>query len=228
MPDRYGFDELGDEVACIEQGCDARGPRWQWPEKKRREHRLSHGTGAGSPTRPNRPNRGDEGGTTMGAKEKKVSGRQACVAAIRAAGKPLTANEIATAVVESGVVEGLKGKTPKATLSAQVTSGAKKGQTFKRVGSSKPAKFDLAADAPETPTELVDALKAKVGEVLARGNGKPQTADKKEQAPKSEDGKADGGEAAKKPQAAKEPVAAASGGSGKRSSQPDPKPGRNK
>lgn len=168
MPDRYGFDELGGTVACILEGCEARGPIWDWPERARRAHHLSHGARAVSPTRPRPPVNGERTeATEMAAAKNKISGRDACIAAIRAAGKPLTAGEISTAVVESGVVAGLKGKTPKATLSAQITSGAKKGQVFKRVGTTKPAKFDLKADAPESPADLVEALKAKVAEVIS-------------------------------------------------------------
>lgn len=95
------------------------------------------------------------------------SGRDACAAAIAAAGKPLTANEIASAVVEAGVCPGLKGKTPKATLAAHITGGAKRGVMFKRVGSGSPAKFGLRSEVEPDP-DLVQALAAKVTEVVAR------------------------------------------------------------
>lgn len=42
MPDVNGFNLLGTEVACIEDGCDARGPRHEWPEKARARHRAQH------------------------------------------------------------------------------------------------------------------------------------------------------------------------------------------
>lgn len=177
MPDRYGFDELGGTVACILEGCEARGPIWDWPERKRREHHLSHGARAVSPPRARPPVNGERTeATEMAATKNKVSGREACIAAIRAAGKPLTAGEIANAVIASGVVPSLKGKTPKATLSAQITSGAKKGDTFKRVGSSKPAKFDLKADAPESPADLVEALKSKVADATTQKAPAPAAA----------------------------------------------------
>lgn len=42
MPDRYGFDHLGDEVRCIEEDCGARGPLWVWTIPKRARHRAAH------------------------------------------------------------------------------------------------------------------------------------------------------------------------------------------
>lgn len=100
------------------------------------------------------------------SKRQTPSGRAACIAALAAAQGPLTATEIATVVVDSGVVPTLKGKTPKATLSAQITSGAKKGEIFKRVGSKRPARFTLK-DGVEANDELVETLRAKVAELAA-------------------------------------------------------------
>lgn len=209
MPDRYGFDDLGIRVVCIEEGCDVRGFRWEWPDAKRREHHLNHGARAASPTRP-RPQQSGNGteDSMAGSTKTKVSGREACIAAIRAAGKPLTANEIATAVIASGVVPTLKGKTPKATLSAQITSGAKKGEVFKRVGSTKPSRFDLKSDAPESPAELVEALKAAVKEA---------TAPKKDETPKAKPPESATAEATV------DQVGAAAAGD--RPARPHPKPG---
>lgn len=104
----------------------------------------------------------------------RVTGREACIAVLRAVGtKPLTANEIATAVVDSKVVKGLgvTGSTPKATLGAPIFKGAKEGRIFKRVGSGSPAKFSLRADAPESDNALVAKLKPYVEAVL---NGAPE------------------------------------------------------
>lgn len=42
MPDRYGFDHLGDEVRCIEDGCGAGGPRYAWTEMARALHYRDH------------------------------------------------------------------------------------------------------------------------------------------------------------------------------------------
>lgn len=40
MPDKFGFQILGAEVACID--CDLRGPVWEWPEKLRAQHQAGH------------------------------------------------------------------------------------------------------------------------------------------------------------------------------------------
>jgi predicted small lipoprotein YifL len=42
MPNPYGFNLLGPEVACIEDGCDARGPVYLWPEKEMAKHQQAH------------------------------------------------------------------------------------------------------------------------------------------------------------------------------------------
>jgi hypothetical protein len=154
MPDKYGFDHLGDGVRCIEPGCVAGGRRGQWPDERREAHRREAHPEEPTVIHQRRENR------IMSKTSNRVSGRQACVAAIRAAGRPLSASETAAMVVDAGVVEGLKGKTPKATLSAQITSGAKNGATFRRVGETKPALFDVLDGVPESPGGLVEALKA--------------------------------------------------------------------
>lgn len=92
------------------------------------------------------------------AKVQKVTGRMAAVAAIKAAGRALTAGEIAEAVIASGVVKGLKGATPKATISAMVTSGAKNGRVFRRVGDGRPAKFNVQRGV-EADEKLVGKLR---------------------------------------------------------------------
>jgi hypothetical protein len=46
MPDKYGFDHLirpgATILACIEDGCDAKGPQYLWPEQARKDHFLTH------------------------------------------------------------------------------------------------------------------------------------------------------------------------------------------
>lgn len=88
----------------------------------------------------------------------RVTGRDALVAVLRAADRPLTASEASTAVVQSGVATGLKGKTPKATLAAQITTMAKKGRIFNPVG-SRPTRFALIDDAPTVSPDLIDAVR---------------------------------------------------------------------
>src|SRR5215218_7498537 len=40
MPDRHGFNLLGETVRCID--CEAGGALWRWPERKRRRHASRH------------------------------------------------------------------------------------------------------------------------------------------------------------------------------------------
>jgi hypothetical protein len=40
MPDRYGFNHLGDDVRCID--CPTGGPLGRWPEHKRAAHAHTH------------------------------------------------------------------------------------------------------------------------------------------------------------------------------------------
>jgi HB1, ASXL, restriction endonuclease HTH domain len=64
---------------------------------------------------------------------KRVSAKQVTIDVLRAAGEPLKAKEIATRVIASGRCEGLKGKTPEATISAMLAVGSKPGGPFTRV-----------------------------------------------------------------------------------------------
>lgn len=43
MPDRYGFNLLGNDVYCIEEDCVAGGPIYEWKEDRRKGHFLTHG-----------------------------------------------------------------------------------------------------------------------------------------------------------------------------------------
>lgn len=40
MPNRYGFNLLRTEVACID--CEARGPMFVWTEGEQRKHHAAH------------------------------------------------------------------------------------------------------------------------------------------------------------------------------------------
>ncbi len=42
MPDKFGFNELGSRVMCIETGCDTGGPMYEWNQKRREVHYLTH------------------------------------------------------------------------------------------------------------------------------------------------------------------------------------------
>lgn len=178
MPDEYGFDHLREERRCIFPGCPAKGAVWEWPDEKRKQHFEQVHDGRAFSSAPTRRPANPEEGTETDMGKPKVTSLEACIATIRAAGKPLTADEIATSILEAKVVPTLKGKTPKATLSATVTARAKKGEIFKRVGTARPARFDLRKDADdiETPAELVNVLRDKVKEVTKRADAKPPAA----------------------------------------------------
>src|SRR5215211_4235722 len=128
MPDRHGFNLLGETVRCID--CDAGGPLWRWPERKRRRHASRHRPSArrraAEPRRqrvllaapPTRTHEEKEA-ITM-ARQTTTKGepaKQVAIDVLREAGGPLHAKEIATRVLESGRSSGLKGKTPEATIS---------------------------------------------------------------------------------------------------------------
>lgn len=40
MPNKYGFQRLGDTLACID--CDVREPAYRWPEKRQLRHQEAH------------------------------------------------------------------------------------------------------------------------------------------------------------------------------------------
>ncbi len=88
-----------------------------------------------------------------------ISGRDATIAAFRAAGKPLTPNEAAAIVIASGVPVAAKGKTPMDyRLFAPIYREAKNGRYYQQVGDDRPAKFELRDDAPASDPKLVEAI----------------------------------------------------------------------
>lgn len=144
MPDRHGFNHLGDDVLCID--CHAGGPLGQWPEHERAQHARTHGRnpkpGASDlrrhrtlltapPTTSNEEKEATMPTTT--AAKKCASAKQVAIDVLRNAGEPLHAKEIAKRVLASGRCAGLKGKTPEATISAMLAVGSKPGGPFKRI-----------------------------------------------------------------------------------------------
>ena len=75
---------------------------------------------------------------------------------LRKAGEPLHANEIAKRVLASGRCVGLKGKTPKATISAMLAVGSKPGGPFTRVDKGTYTLAD-AASAARNPAQTKPA-----------------------------------------------------------------------
>jgi hypothetical protein len=138
MPDRYGFNHLGDEVRCID--CPSGGPLGRWPEPKRAAHAHTHQRhvelrprnllAAATQHAPSE----EKEATTMVASSKGDSAKQVAIDILREAGTPMPAKEIAKQVLASGRCAGLKGKTPEATIGAMLAVGSKPGGPFKRVG----------------------------------------------------------------------------------------------
>jgi hypothetical protein len=162
VPDRHGFNLLGETVRCID--CPAGGPLWRWPERKRRRHARSHAPAprrsgrtvrwprnllAAPPTHPNE----EKEPSTM-AKQTPTQGepaKQVAIDVLRTAGKPLHANEIAKRVLDSGRTR-LGGKTPEQTITAMLAVGSKPGGPFQRVGKGTYTLADTAAEPP-TPAK---------------------------------------------------------------------------
>ena len=42
MPDRYGFDHLGNNVRCIQPECEAGWRIFEWDESRKKVHFLTH------------------------------------------------------------------------------------------------------------------------------------------------------------------------------------------
>ncbi len=80
--------------------------------------------------KPKAAQRGPREGSTMWAAIKVLRGKR----------KPLTAAEIYAEIRERNLAPGLKGKTPEATLGAQLAVNAKRGRYVER---TEPGKFRL-------------------------------------------------------------------------------------
>jgi len=169
MPDRHGFNLLGETVRCID--CEAGGPLWRWPERKRRRHASRHHTRARRRAADRRRQRVLLAAPPTGTHEEKEAitmakqtttkvepAKQVAVDVLRQAGEPLHAKEIAKRVLESGRSSGLKGKTPEATISAMLAVGSKPGGPFKRVDKGTYTLAEAAtAPAEEAPAGKPEA-----------------------------------------------------------------------
>lgn len=182
MPDRHGFNLLGETVRCID--CEAGGPIWCWPERKRRRHASRHRplgrTRAAKPRRqrvllaaPPSATHEEKEATTMAkqAASKGEPAKQVAIDMLRQAGEPLHAKEIAKRVIESGRSSGLKGKTPEATISAMLAVGSKPGGPFTRVHKGT----YTIAEAASAPAEGVPAA--------TKSERKPRPGRRQKQAP---------------------------------------------
>jgi hypothetical protein len=183
MPDRHGFNHLGDSVRCID--CPAGGPLGHWPERKRAQHARTHGIKpkpgvsdlrrqrpllAAPPTTSNEEKEATMATTTHA--KKGASAKQVAIDVLRSAGEPLHASEIAKRVIASGRCAGLKGKTPEATISAMLAVASKPGGHFKRIDKGT---YTLA-DAPTAATGNVKTSPKKSEPVAAKRAAARKTA----------------------------------------------------
>jgi hypothetical protein len=165
MPDRHGFNLLGDSVRCID--CETGGPIWRWPERKRRRHARAHRAAHAARSTDLRrrrtllappPVRTDEETKEVAtmAKRRATAGepaKQVAIDVLREAGEPLHAKEIAKRVLDSGRAR-LGGKTPEQTITAMLAVGSKPGGPFTRVDKGTYSLAEAAtAPAAEGDTE---------------------------------------------------------------------------
>jgi hypothetical protein len=162
MPDRHGFNLLGETVRCID--CPEGGPLWRWPERKRRRHARSHRPASRRNARTVRRQRNllaarpthtneEKEASTM-AKQTPTKGepaKQVAIDVLRTAGEPLHAKEIAKRVLQSGRAR-LGGKTPEQTITAMLAVGSRPGGPFQRVDKGTYTLADAAAE-PQTPAK---------------------------------------------------------------------------
>jgi hypothetical protein len=172
VPDRYGFNHLGDNVRCID--CPTGGPIGQWPEPKRAHHARTHGNAAKhEPTDARRtrtllfapPTNSNEEKEALTMANKTTSkgepAKQVAIDILRKAGTPLHAKEIAKRVLASGRCASLKGKTPEATISAMLAVGSKPGGPFARVDKGTyTVSASTTATMTQRPTPAVAKRKA--------------------------------------------------------------------
>jgi hypothetical protein len=168
MPDRHGFNLLGETVRCID--CPAGGALWHWPERKRRRHARRHRAVARRGGRDVRRQRfllaappthtSEEKEASTMAKQTTTKGepaKQVAIDLLRQAGEPMHAKEIAKRVIESGRTR-LGGKTPEQTITAMLAVGSKPGGPFTRVDKGTYTLAGVAtAPAEEAPIDKPDA-----------------------------------------------------------------------
>ncbi|MGH3010099.1 MAG: HTH domain-containing protein [Gaiellaceae bacterium] len=183
MPDKHGFNHLGDSVRCID--CPTGGPLGQWPEHKRAQHARAHGrstSASAGDLRRHRPLLAASPATSQEEKEatmptttakQDASAKQVAIDILGQAGEPLRASEIAKRVLASGRCAGLKGKTPEATISAMLAVGSKPGGPFTRVDKGTYTLADTpTAATTTTKTSRPAAKRAPARKTAARSKTK--------------------------------------------------------
>ncbi len=191
MPDRHGFNHLGDHVRCID--CPTGGPLGRWPEHKRAQHAHSHRRAMGaSNLRRQRPllaaspptGKEEKEATMATTKNKAASAKQVAIDVLRQAGEPLPAKEIAKRVLASGRCVGLKGKTPEATISAMLAVGSKPGGPFTRVAKGTYTFSDTATTGGAESGKAAAAMRGLAGKTAAASEAKSERAPRRVSAPK--------------------------------------------
>jgi hypothetical protein len=199
MPDRFGFDYLGDNVRCID--CPSGGPIWRWPEENRQRHAASHGRNerlTDSQSRrheilaapPSDTTASEEKEASTMARTTTIKGepaKQVAIDILRKADEPLHAKEIAKRVLASGRCAGLKGKTPEATISAMLAVGSKPGGPFTRVDkgtytpaeTTGPATAEAALSPKPAATKRASSGKSPAGRKSAARTGTKRAAAKR-------------------------------------------------
>jgi HB1, ASXL, restriction endonuclease HTH domain len=172
VPDRFGFNLLGETVGCID--CDTGGPIWRWPERKRARHARRHHALARRGAANRRRQRVllaapltdtyEEKEAIAMAKQTPTKGepaKQVALDVLRKAHGPLHAKEIAKRVIATGRCSGLRGKTPEQTITAMLAVGSKPGGPFKRVDKGTYTLADAGTgDAPTDKRESKPRAKA--------------------------------------------------------------------
>lgn len=107
------------------------------------------------------------------ADAKTVADRDAVLATLRAAGEPLTPNEVAEIIIAAGIVRPASPATPlDYRIAAPIYREAKRGRYYQRAGDDKPARFAPREDAPASDRSLVAALKAEVAKAKKAAKAK--------------------------------------------------------
>jgi hypothetical protein len=172
VPDRYGFNHLGDNVRCID--CTTGGPLGRWPEPKRATHAHSHHrvplqrTPGAADTRSDATDRTEA--IAMPTSSKGDSAKQVAIDILRQTGTPLPATEIAKQILASGRCAGLRGKTPEATISAMLAVGSKPGGPFQHVDKGTYTLADTASTSrkPAQPKQAAKKGSARKSNTTAK------------------------------------------------------------
>lgn len=162
MPDKFGFDHLGEQVRCIQPGCEVGGMVGKWSSERRLEHLREHGKEVKSMSNSS---------TTQ-----KTPTVRVMYEVLVKAGKPLTTKEIVKRTLADKRAHP-KGATPEVTLAAVLYKVAGQGRMFKRVGKGTFKAIPEKSTAAAKPAPRAAAKKAAPKKTTAkRSTAKRSTA----------------------------------------------------